>query len=176
MEILGHSLRPKHWFVVKAVSLLILWKIIYAWIISDYTSIDYRLTKLVANSSSYLFQWFGHESQFTGTCITIDGVPSVCITNPCNGLELYPLFVAFIFITPGRILHKILYSLLGVAIIFLTNTIRVYLLGINFVNNPSTFEFNHKYTYLWFVYLFIFILWIVWIEVINKKNFGKAFK
>lgn len=173
MQLTGIKLRSGHWFIIKAVALILLWKLAYVWVIEDHTNINPWLTNLVGSSTSIFFNWFGQNSQFDGYALTIGGLRSVTIAHACNGLELHALFLGFILITPGRPLIKVIYSLGGIVLIFLINVCRVYLLGLNYLNNLSTFEFNHKYTYLGMVYLLIFLLWIVWIEWINKKHFAR---
>lgn len=174
MRLFGKKLSAGQLFIIKAVGLIVIWKMAYALVIAPYTSINPWLTNAVGVSTATFFDWFGMTSHFYHGFLYINDLPSVFIGNPCNGLELHALFLGFLLISPGAVWKKILYSCLGILLIFLANIVRVYLLGFNYVNNPSTFEFNHKYTYLGLVYVLIFVLWIVWIEVINKRKIVEA--
>ncbi|MFH6985295.1 archaeosortase/exosortase family protein [Marinoscillum luteum] len=174
MKVLGRELSRGYLFIIKAIGLIIIWKIAYLQVIAPYTPINRWLTQMVGVSTAGFFDWFGQKSYFDGQFLFINDIQSVLVADGCNGLELFALFLGFLIISPGSFLGKFLYSLGGVLLIFLANIIRVYLLGFNYLNNPSTFEFNHKYTYLGFVYLIIFTLWILWIEVINKRKFIEA--
>lgn len=163
-------IRPGQWLIIKGIALILFLKTIYILIIAKYTNVDDWLTRAVGSSTAKLCSWLGRESRFEEGFLILSGIRSVYIGNACNGLELYALFSGFLLITPGKLLSKALYVLLGSGLIFLINTARVYLLGINFIHNPSTFEFNHKYTYLGLVYLAVFVLWMVWVELISKKE------
>ncbi len=160
-------------FAIRAVSLIILWKALYWGFILPFTSLNPWLTNKVGASAAGVFNWLGASSSFDGLYLYVSNTKSVLIGDPCNGLELFVLFIGFIVITPGKWIHKIVYGFLGLSILFFVNVVRVYLLGFNYLKSPATFEFNHKYTYLLFVYAIIGVLWFLWIEVINKKHFAK---
>ncbi|MFT6337734.1 MAG: exosortase/archaeosortase family protein [Parvicella sp.] len=170
------EIKPGYWFIIKAISLMVLWKVMYYSGFLDSSGINSWLTNRVGGDTSIFFQLIGYDSQFDQSNLVIDGIRSVFIGHPCNGLELHALFLGFIIITPGKLIVKFWYGVLGIALIYGINILRVYLLGTNFINNPSTFEFNHKYTYLGLVYLLVFILWIIWVEVVNKKSLAQAIK
>ncbi|MEQ8471347.1 MAG: archaeosortase/exosortase family protein [Marinoscillum sp.] len=174
MRLFGKKLSAGQLFIIRALGLIVVWKVAYSMVIAPYTTINPWLTNAVGSSTAAFFDWFGMNSQFQNGFLYINNLQSVFIGHPCNGLELHALFIGFLLISPGTVLKKVLYTCVGVMLIFLANIVRVYLLGFNYVNNPSTFEFNHKYTYLGLVYLLIFILWIVWIEVVNKRRIVEA--
>jgi exosortase/archaeosortase family protein len=173
MTLFGKEIRSSHWFIFRAISLIVLWKVFYFLILIPFFNINEWLTNNVGNTTSSLFNVFSRESLFDGRYLFIEGQKSVIIADSCNGLEVYALFVGFIIMAPGRLITKIIYCLGGLAILFSSNILRVYLLGLNYLNNYSTFEFNHHYTYQGLIYLIIFALWLIWIEVINKKYFAK---
>jgi exosortase/archaeosortase family protein len=174
IHFLNYLKKPRNRFIIKAVSLVLIWEVSYFTFISKYTGIDSWLTGKVGESTGYVFNWLGLKSHFDGKYLYINEMKSVLVADGCNGLGLFALFIGFILITPGKIIHKLLYSLVGLSLLFFANLTRVYLLGVNYINNPSTFVFNHKYTYLWAVYLIVFALWMIWLEIINKKHFGKS--
>jgi exosortase/archaeosortase family protein len=174
MNLIDFLKKPRNWFITKAISLVLLWEIVYDTLISKHTNIDFWLTNKVGESTGQLFNWLGKSSHFDGRYLYVDNIKSVVVADACNGLGLFALFLGFIIITPGKILHKFLYSIAGLTVLFFINMTRVYLLSVNYLKNPSTFEFNHKYTYLWLIYLAVFFLWILWLEVINKKHFARS--
>ena len=174
MKVFGTKISSRNWFITKAIVLILCWQFVYHMVLAPYTSIDEWLTKNVGNGTAWVFRQFGEDSSFREGYLYVNGVRSVGIADPCNGLELYALFIGFILITPGRLITKVVFGLFGFTLLYTANIGRVYLLGVNFLKNPASFEFNHKYTYLWSVYFIVFVLWMVWIEVINKKSFAKS--
>jgi hypothetical protein len=51
-----------------------------------------------------------------------------------------------------------------VLLIFILNIIRMVVLTINFVYFRSSFAFNHHVTFTYIVYMFIFMLWMIWVN------------
>lgn len=165
------NLHPGIRFVIKALIMILIWKVVYVYIIYPHTSLNFWLTNLVGNTSATFLNWLGHHSEFDhGRYIVINGVKSVIVDHSCNGLELLALFLGFMVLTNGAVIKRVVFSLLGLVIVYIINALRVMLLGLNFIYYPNSFEFNHKYLYLGVVYLVILGLWLIWTDVIRGKK------
>ncbi len=172
-------------FLVKGIGLLVIWQIVYSMMLEPSGVIDLPLTYLVSEGATTALNWLGVDSYYesyqhklepalSGTILYIDGVQSVGIGNACNGLEIMVLFIGFLLIFPGKANTKIWYLLFGLLLIYIANIIRVILLGINYIESPSTFDFNHKYTYKIAVYVIVFILWVIWVEKLSGVKWEKS--
>jgi len=148
-------------------------------------TIDYPLTKLVSEGAASTLRTFGissscepipHHSdlKMQGEYLIINEVRSVGVGNSCNGLEVMALFIGFLLIVPGNWQRKTGYMFFGLALIYGANVVRVILLGYNYMENPQTFEFNHKYTYKIAVYAVVFLLWVLWVEKLSGLKWKKS--
>lgn len=174
-------------FILKGIVLFIAWQVVYSLLLEPKGTLDYPLTQLVSEGSASTLRVFGvpsscepipHHSgeKMQGLYLLINGVKSVGIGNTCNGLEVMALFIGFILIVPGKWSHKFLYLFIGLGLIYGANIIRVILLGYNYMDNPQTFDFNHKYTYKIAVYAVVFSLWVIWVEKLSGIKWQKEAK
>ena len=104
------------------------------------------------------------EITFAEETVMIDNEPVVLVADECNGLELFVLYAGFIICFPGKIKFKLIFIPIGILLIYFVNVIREIVLALNYKFFRESFEFNHKYTYVLIVYIFVFILWRIWIK------------
>ena len=106
----------------------------------------------------------GYETHGKDDLVYIDNQPVVLVADACNGLELFALYAGFLLCFPGRWTYKALFIPLGTGVIFLVNVMREVVLALNYKFFQETFEFNHKYTYVFVVYIVIFLIWRFWLK------------
>lgn len=175
-----NKLTKIHWFFIKVAAIYVLWRLF------DYSPlaipINDSLNTLTTQSSVALLNVVGTEATMLIeksvtperihliNLIAINGVPRVHIEDGCNGLTLIVLFAGFILAYPGKWQLKLWFIPLGMLLIYGINTVRMVALALNHYHNQSSFEFNHKYTFLIIVYAFIFGLWMLWINKLAKNE------
>jgi len=96
----------------------------------------------------------------------------------CLGLGVMLVYTALIIAWPGRIKIKIPYILLGLILIFALNVTRMSYLtwlsrdGTNFTSKTFSFlgigKYDHHDLFNFFIYIVIFLLFILWVEVFSK--------
>lgn len=96
----------------------------------------------------------------------------------CLGLGVMLVYTALIMAWPGKIQIKIPYVLLGLILIFALNVSRMAYLtwlsrdGTNFANKTISIlgirKYDHHDLFNFFIYIVIFLLFILWIEVFSK--------
>lgn len=159
-------------FLAKFLLLFILWYVVYELWLHPQGGLD----RLVINNSifftKYLLELLGYES-FTNSSETIrvigiDGTHGIWIGDPCNGLSLFALFTGFILAYPGPVKHKLWYIPAGILAIHILNIIRVLSLTLIVYHAPEHLDFNHTYTFTIFVYGFIFLFWLIWVNRFSK--------
>lgn len=157
-------------FILKGVVLYLLWFMLYDnWLLKD-GLVDHFLINHLVNSTSFLLQSFGYTVFEYADAVGVDGTHGVLIGVPCNGLSLFALFAGFIIIFPGKWLYKLIYIPLGILLIHIINIFRLVGLALVVVYHPTSLEFNHKYTFTVIVYVFIFLLWIIWVNKFSRKK------
>lgn len=157
-------------FLITAVLLYLGWHLVwYEWIEPD-GRVNHYLTYNTASISALVLNLFS-DSKFAispfseeNTYLFRDSVPLVLIEHGCNGLILMVLFAGFILAFPGPWKTKLWYIPLGVLGIYVINSLRVIALAVNHLYSRSSFEFNHKYTFLILVYGVIFCFWMIWVN------------
>lgn len=166
-------------FVIKAVLILIGWTVLYYGFIKPDGRVDQWLTSQVVNGTKVGLEWLGYDTtlgyanpgESTSRMIYIDGQAVVLVADACNGLELMVLFIGFLLCFPGPWKYKAIIIPLGTLMVFVINVIREVILSLNYKFFQETFDFNHKYTYVFFVYLFVFLIWRYWLN--NYSAIGR---
>ena len=160
-------------FVIRAVLIFIGWLGLYhGFILPNGTANQWLTEKVVIGTKVGLdllgydttHGWVNETDEDTSRYIYIDGQPVVLVADACNGLELMALFIGFLFAFPGPWKYKALLIPIGTVVIFIINVLREVVLALNYKYFQESFDFNHKYTYVFIVYLAIFMIWRFWLN------------
>lgn len=151
-------------FVIRAVALYALWLVVYYGFIQPEGSLNAWLTNLVIQGTVIGLDLLGYATSGEGSLIYIDNQPVVLVADACNGLELFALYAGFLLCFPGPWRYKSIFIPVGIAIVFLVNVLREIVLSLNYKFFQQTFEFNHKYTYVFVVYGVVFLIWRFWLN------------
>lgn len=129
------------------------------------------LIDVLGNSSVGIFNLFGFKLSYYNSEILKGNTPILLIGSTCDGLDFMTMFISFVLAYPTKYpLRKFRFIIIGIIVIHLLNSIRVVLLIWNFEFNYSTFEFNHKYTFIVILYGIVFWMWMVWAKRNAVKN------
>lgn len=165
-------------FAIKAALLFIGWMIIYhGFIVPDGRANAWLTTQVVIGTKIGL-EILGYDttsgnlsnnsSEESAKFISIDGQPVVLVADPCNGFELIALFIGFIVSFPGPWKYKAIIIPIGSFLVFIINVFREIILALNYKYFQESFDFNHKYTYVFVVYFLIFLIWRFWLNRYSK--------
>jgi len=104
----------------------------------------------------------GTQAVATGDTIQL-GTNTLKIVYECTGGFAFFIFSSAVLAYPASLKKKALGQIIGLAGIFLLNLIRLVAISFVMLNNPSLFDFIHKY--LWqvtftVIVIFMFILWV----------------
>ena len=157
-------------FLIVAIVLYSTWEASYKlWIHPDQT-MELLIVQNIKGISNSLLTILGFTlidpSQLyeQSRTLGIDGTHGLYIADSCSGLDLFALFSIFIIAYPGSVKNKLFYIPFGLLLIHMANAIRIVALCIVTLYAPDSLDFNHHYTFTFFVYSIIFILWIVWVN------------
>ena len=153
-------------FAATAFLLYIAWFIFYDFYLLKQAVFINDLIESETKLSVKLLTIFPLKDSFeaVGNMIFCNGKRLLRVGEECSGLVLFVLFAGFIICYPGKWKDKLWFIPLGVSLIFFVNLLRMVLLSINFKYYHSSFAFNHHVTFTYSVYLFIFLLWIIWVN------------
>ena len=168
-------------FAIRSIILFLVWIVAYHGFIQPHGKADQWLTEKVVQSTKKGLDILGYDttanSDFkdqadSNRFIYIEGQPVVLVGDKCNGFELIALFIGFILCFPGPIKFKLIVMPIGSLIVYGINVLREIVLALNYKYFQQSFDFNHKYTYVFIVYLTIFLIWRFWLNhysAIGKK-------
>lgn len=151
-------------FAIKAVITFVVWMVLYYGLIIPDGRLNAWLTSTVIKGTTVGLSILGYDTRGEGDLVYIDDQPVVLVADACNGLELFALYVGFLLCFPGPIKYKAIFVPIGIGLIYIINVIREITLALNYKFFQETFDFNHKYTYVFVVYLFVFAIWRFWLN------------
>jgi exosortase/archaeosortase family protein len=93
----------------------------------------------------------------------------ITVNKSCAGDKQILQFALLILIYPGVWKHKLWYIPLGMVIIHFTNILRIALLAVVSAYRPEYWDVAHNVVLRGMFYVVILVLWIVWMERVNKK-------
>ncbi len=167
----GNSIREKKTALIKLVAIragviFVTWLIIYHGYIIPDGRLNKALTNSVISGTNFGLTIIGYDtrSSVESSMVFIDEQPVVLVADACNGLELFALYTGFLICFPGRIKYKLIFIPIGISLIYLVNVLREITLALNYKFFQETFDINHKYTYVFIVYLFVFAIWRFWLN------------
>ena len=129
------------------------------------------LTGWVFNQSVWVDQHILNISmKITDYTITFDNGSWISINGSCSGDKQILQFMLLIIIYPGIWKRKLWFIPLGMIIIHFTNILRIVLLSVVSINKPEWWHLAHDTALRGLFYVVILILWIIWVERINRKS------
>ena len=151
------KVNPALLFLLKLVGLYTLWHAFFpvAWC-------NGLLTQHLAGVGVGGLRLFGLDAHREATTLYVEGQPLLFIGDACNGLDFFGLFACFVLAFPARPVAKLWFLPLGILTIHLLNALRVVVLCLNYWYSRSSFDFNHKYTFVVVVYGVMLLLWMRW--------------
>lgn len=173
--------------IINGAIVLILWKLLYTFWLEPKRILDRPLTYIVASQTTSIMQMIWPESDYSfrsvekkhkgdenavieHVTILKDGKGTIAIADNCNGLEVMVLYSAFIFCIPAHLKRKLIFVVLGLLVIHLSNLARCAGLVVLHLNWPGMFDFAHHYLFKIMVYAISFGLWVWYLKPVTKKT------
>jgi exosortase family protein XrtF len=165
-------------FLLRGLVLFALWKIIYLFFLAQPRTLDGPLTNAVGRQSVWMLNKLYQTQGFKATPVVAvtrmegeyqvakvskidkNGKHLLNISDDCNGLELFILYIGFILSMPATIKRKVVYLIVGVCIIHIVNLLRCVGLSALLMRWDEYFDLAHHYIFKIMVYSTIFVLWV----------------
>lgn len=149
----------------------------------NFVLLNRPLTKFIAQQSTNLLEVIHPNDRFTyklnlstdwlddelklnyHQIVSRNNQPILLIADPCNGLELYALYLGFILAIPlGTFRLRLLFILLGTPFLVFANILRCMALIELQIALNQYFDFYHHFLFKAMMYGTIFCLWAVYIK------------
>lgn len=165
-------------FLMRAAALFIGWQLLYRLVLRPFRFPDWQLTNLTAEATARFLSLFYtdvnslpvSEIGTHSAIIRIDKAKIIGIADPCNALDIYVLYVAFLLCFPGIWKRKTVFILLGLPYIFALNIIRCAVIAWLNINYRGWVEVTHHYLFTTALYLLVFFVWVLF----TKKGLPDA--
>lgn len=173
-------------FLLRALIILIAWKILYLAFLLPTRVFDKPLSHSVAGTAAAMLNTFTNSKDYSAksengdtddglTNVPLDNIyfhqkTIVSIEDGCNGLELFVLYAGFIICMPAVMSRKVLFVIAGILIIHVVNILRC--AGITYIilYDPKHADFAHHYIFTFVVYGLIIGLWLAFSQRLSIKN------
>jgi exosortase family protein XrtF len=157
-------------FLLRALLIFIGWQLAYNLVLLPARVPDTFLTNATAFSTEKLLSVFYHNVstiylhtiKSRAATILIDNHKIISIADPCNALDIYVLYISFLFCFPGNWKRRLKFIVLGSLYIFLLNTIRCGLIAWLNINYRGWVEISHHYIFTTALYLLVFYVWVLY--------------
>jgi len=163
-------------FLVKFIGLYIVLNTIYGFWIDSYSPLPDPLTKIVTHQTVAMISLMEEGvtvAEALGSPnvpVRQDGKTVVSVFEGCNSLNVIFVFLSFIVAFTGSPKKTVIYGIIGVALIYLLNLLRVGLLFFTAKYYPGNLYFFHKYLFTALLYVLVFFLWYIWVTKIWPRK------
>lgn len=139
---------------------------------------DY-VTNLVARQSAGVIDVLGYHAEVMphpdepSLKLIVNGKYLARVIEGCNSVSVIILFMSFIIAFSGKPKNTFLYILLGIALIYVINLLRIVALTIALYHYPWQRDILHTVIFPGIIYGMVFLLWIIWVNRFSsmiKKN------
>lgn len=125
-------------------------------------------TRVIARLSHTLLTTLGAQSWVSGASVGIPGF-AVEIKNNCNAIYEIGLYAAAVFAYPATLMQRTLGFVLGAAILYVVNLLRVLsLIGIGRYW-PEGFQIAHLYLWQACFLALVAACWLLWLSRIRRR-------
>ncbi|MBS0635541.1 MAG: hypothetical protein JSR37_08780 [Verrucomicrobia bacterium] len=173
-------------FVKRASVLLLSWILLYQLVLKPSGIPDRWLTAKTASVTAYLLNhWYspgfntvnnvwaslgGGQREKVST-VFYNNTQYLHIADACNALDLFVLYLGFLFCLPAGKTRMLVFGITGTATIFLLNILRLYALVLLAINKPAWLDIAHHYVFTLIVYSCIFAGWVYYAR---KNDYRKT--
>lgn len=160
-------------FLKRAFIAFIIWKLLYHLILNKIGFPNNQLTAFTAWGTTNLLSLFYPHSLFSyqngvsvkdvvglGSLLFMDNRLILRIFPACNALELFILYIGFLFCFPSKYYRRLIFSVVGIVTIYIINIFRNAGIAFLIIEHKSWVDFAHHYVFKIIVYGFIFFMWV----------------
>ena len=132
------------------------------------------ITTMVADQTEGVLTFFGydaasmqHEDEMS-VKVLLNGHYTARVIEGCNSFSIIILFLSFIIAFSGSLKATIIFGLIGSAIIYVINILRIAFLTVMLYKYPDQQELLHNLIFPAIIYGTTFLLWVIWVQKFSK--------
>lgn len=132
------------------------------------------ITTAVAEQTEAVLTFFGygaahiqHEDEMS-VKLLLNGHYTARVIEGCNSFSIIILFLSFIIAFSGSIKATLIYGILGSALIYGINILRIAFLTVMLYKYPDQQELLHNLVFPAIIYGTTFFLWVIWVQKFSK--------
>lgn len=157
-------------FLFRATLLFVGWQLLYNLVLLPVRVPDRPLTNFTAYSTAKVLSLFYNHitpvyiiaNERKDALILMDGRKIVGIADPCNALDIYVLYIAFLLCFPGTARRRLIFMAWGLPAIYAFNIIRSAIITWMNVAHNGWADFSHHYVFTTLMYLLVFYAWVLY--------------
>jgi len=181
--------RPIVHFAIKALILFLAWEILYAFVLLPNRLVDRPLSLFTGKATANVLNLFVKDKNIHVEEVMqadiVEGITMIYpkitifsgntkligIADSCNGLNLYILYLGFLFVYPSsNNKARFKFAVMGLMSIVPVNILRCTLLALMANKYPHFNFFAHHYLYKLIIYSLVFALWLSFIKSQQKTT------
>jgi exosortase/archaeosortase family protein len=177
---------PVKSFLLRALVFFLIWELAYNIFLLPNRVVDRPLCEFVCKGTTSFINFVKGGNQaycktvssyaynegelylFDKVVVFLGSNRLIGIADPCNGLNLFVLFLGFVVVYPSKIYLKLTYAIVGIVAIMLLNIARCTGLGLIHNSYPSFTDFAHHYVFKIVTYFAIFLMWYWFVKITDK--------
>jgi exosortase/archaeosortase family protein len=129
------------------------------------------LTNSAATHSYNILKFIGQDLTINDlNIIKYHNGNAIRIVWSCSGLKQMYIFICIILFSRGNWKKKIFAIPIGLVIIYGTNILRILIITSCIENHKEWFHLLHEYITKYGFYIIIFLLWVIWDEVLSVNR------
>ena len=178
MKALFQKYRSVIRFVVLFLGTYLVLSICYAFYLNIFKGGEFPpdpVTHLVARQSSALISSFGYQAEVIPHTteptmkLVVNGKFLARIIEGCNAVSIIILFCAFVVAFAQTLKKTLFFLFAGSVLIYGVNVLRIGVLAVSLYEYPQHKEMLHSVVFPGLIYSMVFILWMVWIRIVQLK-------
>jgi exosortase family protein XrtF len=169
------EIKPSFFFLARFLAFYLVVNFLYGWWVTAYEPGPDPATVSATHQATFLLHVAGYDvknvrhSSKAAERILLVEKSVLSVYEGCNGINVWIIFVGFVFAFSGISWRVAAFLLVGSVIIHLANLGRIIFLFFISLNYPDALYFFHKYFFTAGLYLIVFVMWYYWIT-----RYGKA--
>lgn len=163
-------------FLVRFVVFYLAANVLYGFWVDSYEPRPDPATHLATRNASTVLQWMGWETQVRDnpdkpkTHLIWNSRNVVSVFEGCNGINVAVVFMAFLVAFGPFTKRLVWFTATGLAIIYVTNVLRIVFLFLVTIRLPEYFYLTHKYLFTASIYVIVFGLWVWWVYMNTSRK------
>lgn len=171
--------KPIFFFIAKFFVAYIILTALYSWYLQPYLydlKIADPITTWMTTASVEMMNLLGYEAEHiqkegeSFRRFILDGKYASSVNEGCNAVAVMIIFASFVIAFSNGIKKTLVFVLLGIFALIVTNIARIGILTYIFRYLPEYSKSAHDYLFPTIIYGMVVILWIVWVQYFAFKK------